>query len=238
MDEPGLVLAHRDVLDRLVGQERGVAVLGAIARRGEGRTALGGAGKFRLGAKDLFLAGRNVVALGLEIGEPRQLVVIHPDHRRHAGQQPLVACQPGIARRMDPRIGADVGVAEQHRVVAGLAGLERDVAVPRVERHAIGDRAVVVQVQPGIEAGAARRTGRRLRVVPPKQHAVARQAVQVRGLEAAVAERRKAVAPPLVRGDEKDVARHRHGACGSFSGHSADLHELGESALPARHFLG
>jgi hypothetical protein len=32
---------------------------------------------------------------------------------------------------MDPRIGADVGVAKQHRIVAGLAGLERDGAWTR-----------------------------------------------------------------------------------------------------------
>jgi hypothetical protein len=117
---------------------------------------------------------------------------------------------------MDPRIGADVGVAKQHRIVAGLAGLERDVGVPRVERHTLGDRAVVVEVQSCMQAGAAWRTGRGLRVVPPEQHTLSSESVQIRGLETRVPKRRKTIAPPLICSYEEDVKRLGHRSCGSF----------------------
>ncbi len=88
-------------------------------------------------------------------------------------------------------------------------------------RHIGDDRRDLVsgvRAQSRLQAGAARRAGRGLRVPPPEQHTLPRRVVRDRGLEAAVAERRGAVAPPLARGHEKDVARHRHGACGCFVG--------------------
>ena len=56
-----------------------------------------------------------------------------------------------------------------------------------------------MEIEPGIEAGTTRSAGRRLRIMLGEQHAVPGQTIQVRRLEAGMAEGRQAIATPLVR---------------------------------------
>ena len=65
---------------------------------------------------------------------------------------------------------------------------------------------MIVQVQSGIETRPRWATGARLGVVAPKEHTFARERVKVGGVQTRVAERRQAIAAPLVSGDEKNVA--------------------------------
>ncbi len=112
-------------------------------------------------------------------------------------------------RRGRSRVDAGVGVAEQHRVVAGLAGQQGHVGEAGVEGRAVVDRPVVVQVGAGVEAGPRRAARGGVGPVVGEQGAPGGQAVEGGGGEHRVAQRREAVAPPLVDGDEQDVAVHR-----------------------------
>ena len=122
-----------------------------------------------------------------------------------ARQDSLIAPQCGIVRVVHARVGGDVGVAEQGRLVAGAAGGAREVVVPVVERRAVAADAVVHLVEPGIDAGACRRAGRGIGKMAQEHRALAGKPVDIRRLHDLVSGDPERVAPPLVASDEQDV---------------------------------
>ena len=211
MQEPRRIALARDVVQRGIGEEGGVAVLGPVARRRVVGTEAAGR---RVAAEGpVHFVGRlgHRVALGRQVVGPGGRLGRHPEQRREAGQQPLVT----LARHrriatVGPRVEAGVRIADQGRVVARRPGLAGNVGETGVERRAVAHRAVVHHVHAGEQRGAARAARRALGEVIGEQHAIGRQGVEVRRAHHRMAAGRQAVGAPLVGGDEEDVQRLRH----------------------------
>ena len=65
---------------------------------------------------------------------------------------------------------------------------------------------MVMEVQTSIKTRPRWATRARLRVVATKDYAFASESIKLGGVQARVAERREAIAAPLVSGDKKNVA--------------------------------
>lgn len=103
------------------------------------------------------------------------------------------------------RVGGLIGVAEQHGVVTGAAGEQRDVVEAAVERGAVGDHPVVHLIHARVQTRAAWRAWRALAVVVGKSHASVSEAIEVRRLHQFMASNRKAVCSKLVERYEQDI---------------------------------
>ncbi len=123
------------------------------------------------------------------------------------GEHTLVGPEAGIVGVERTGVGALVGVAEQHRVVAERAGLERHVREAGVERRAVERGPVVAEVLPGEERGPAGSARGRLGVVLPEEDPLGREAVEVRGTHRRMPEHRQAGSAPLVERDQQDPIR-------------------------------
>ncbi len=210
MQEPILRAAHRKPFQDLVGHEAGLAVRGGEDRRGE---AVAAALRTRISRDrpiDVMPAFEDI-ALGLQIGDPGRHMLGQLQAHGHAGEHALIGGEDRILRGIAPGIGAGVGIAEEGRVIAGLAHLAGDIGQPVVQRRAVLHRAVVHHIEAGQHAGARGPAGRALGVVAPEGDALLGQPVEMRRAHDGVAKRREALAPPLVRRDEEDFAR----CCGS-----------------------
>ena len=152
--------------------------------------------------------GRDVEALRGEPASPRRAPLLPRvlDQGAESRQHALVAEQPRVAGRHGARIDRGVRVPEEHRVVARLTSQERHVGEPGVQRGAVENGAIAVLVRARVEAGPRGSARRRVGPVVGEQDAAAGQGVQGRRLEHRMAERRQAVAAPLVERDEEDVA--------------------------------
>ena len=179
--------------EEAVGEEGGLAVLGAEAGGGAERAAV-----------DVLAGEAAVAALG-QVVEPGLDVLEEPQADAEAGRHALESAQPRAVRRDATRIGAGVGVAEEDAVVAGAAQLGGEGLVAGVERRAVGDRAVVAGVEAGQQRGAGGAAGRGLAVVAGEGDGLAGEAVEDGRAGTGVAERAQRVAAPLVGGDEEDV---------------------------------
>ncbi len=193
MGEPGRATLPVQPAQEPVGHERRDAVLGAKWGRPSKAATID-----LLVGQAAIATLRQVVEIGLlRLGQPQ----FHPKPRRH----PLVGAQPGAVRRQDARVGAGVGVAEQDRIPAGRTGNAGQGLVPRIQRRAVGDRAVVQCIEAGVERGPRRAARRGLREMPLEQDRVGGEAVEVGGAHRRMAEAGEAVASPLVGGDEEYV---------------------------------
>ena len=196
-----------DVLDGLVDQECGVVQLGREAeRRRAVVTGLPGGGR-----EKFHEFGGDGVALFAQPccpgrRAPDRLAVV--DDRVHARQDAVRDVPRGFSRVS--ALGRRVGVAEKHRRVSEFSRLQRPVGVSRGERGAICGHAMPMLAHAGVDARTRRTARRGVREMVGEQDAVPGQCVEIRGLDE-VAQYREAVAAPLVRRDEQDVARH--GGC-------------------------
>ena len=193
-----------DVVEHRAGQERGLGVLGA--RRPPAHPARPRPARTSRGRR------RERRSPACAATSPHALEVLREiDDGAVAGQHTLVGEEARVVGRERARIGRRVGVPEEHRVVARGARFEREVREPRVERCAVERGAVLHEVLAGVQRRARRAARRRLRVVPPEQHALGREPVEVRRPHDRMAGRAEAVAPPLVDGDQagRCVACHR-----------------------------
>ncbi len=195
--EPRRLLATQP-LDRVIGEERRHAVLGR---------AVG------LGRQQVHRARRRVVAERGQPVDPWPVVVGDVEHGVEAGQDAVVRRQSWVVGTAgEPRIERLVGVAEQHRFVAGPPGGERDRVEPGVEWRAVGDDSMVHLVHARVEAGPTWPAGRRLAVVVRQPHPGTRERVEVRRAHERVSGGGQTVAAELVERDEQDVDRHRTSA--------------------------
>jgi hypothetical protein len=121
---------------------------------------------------------------------------------------PFVRGERRIVAIDRPGADAGIGAPEEDRVVAGSADEPRHVGEPGVERGAVVERSVVLEVRAGMEAGT--RGSARSRIGPVVGEAGTRRRRSVQGwrLQYRVAGRRQATASPLVDGDEEDVRVH------------------------------
>ena len=166
-----------------------------------------------LGRQQVHRAGRRVVAERGEPGDPWPVVVGYVEHRVEAGQDAVVRRQPRIVGPAgETWIERLVGVAEQHRFVAGAPGGERDRVEPGVEWRAVGDDPMVHLVHARVEAGPTGPAGCRLAVVVRQPHPGTREGVEVRRAHERMSGSGQAVAAELVERDEQDVDRHRTNA--------------------------
>ena len=166
-------------------------------------------------------------------GKPRQpgpLVLWQELADAEAGQHAFIGSQPRIRRRVMARVGRDIGVAEERRIVAKPACRERDRVVALIERRPVAADPVVHLVKAGVEAGTRRPAGRRARKVTAKQHAFASELVGVRRSDDLVSRRRQTIAAPLVAGDEKNV-RPRHASPSRLPRMEPDFARLARHAL-------
>jgi len=109
------------------------------------------------------------------------------------------------------QVGAHVGLADQHRAYAERTQVIADGHLSDLERDEVPARAVCMHVAPGVVAHPRGAADRRLRVRAVEDHAARRQTVDVRGVQARVAEARQVVVAQLVAHDEEDVAHLAHG---------------------------
>ena len=130
-----------------IGEERGLAVRGGVGGR------LGERAAKQLGE------ARPAAAAALEVIEPGGVVLGQVEADLEARVDALIGQQARVARRQRARVVAHVGVAEQHRTVARLARQGGEVAVARIERRAVGHRAMVQRVHAGVQARARRAAG-------------------------------------------------------------------------------
>ena len=225
--EPGAVATHRDVVEQAIRQEGGDAVLRLEACRRKGRSAVAGRTGRPVDLRDVVGEG---IALGLEIGHPRVRQFRQMQFRREAGHDGFVGPQRRVVGRQPGRVGRRVGIAEQRRIVAGLAAFQGDVGEATRERRAVPHDTVVVLVGTGQQRRARRPAGSRLHEMAAAEHTIGGQAVEIRGLQDGIARTAKCIGPPLVDDDEEDIpprdhqlppfpsADHRaHGLIGQFN---------------------
>ena len=209
--EPRACALSFQIADDPVGGVSGVGVFRAVDRIGATMAAAGGQrGMVRCRLIDLQSVIRQRVTLASQLGQPRQadlVVVAHPFPE--AGQHAAVVTQGRIGWVAATRVFAGVGVTEQHRIESGLTGLQRDVAVPRIQWSAIEDGAVIHRIQSGQHACARRAAGCGLSVVAGEQGRLAGKRVQSGGAHHWMSECGQAFATPLIGGDEQDVAALR-----------------------------
>ena len=110
-----------------------------------------------------------------------------------------------------------VGIAKQGRLIAGAAGLQRDISVTGIHWRPVDANPVVHKIEPGIERSPRWTARRRLGVVPGKASGVVGEGVDIRGPRVRVPQQGKAIAAPLVGSDEQDIGflvllalHHRH----------------------------
>ena len=129
-----------------------------------------------------------------------------------ARQHALIGPERRILGCAEPRVRRGVGEAEKRRRVAGAAGGAGERVEARIEPGTVPDHPVVHLVEPGIERGAGRRTGRAGGVMAGEERALSGEPVDIRGQHRGVADRAQAVAAPLIGGDEEDIGTVRHQA--------------------------
>ena len=180
------------------------------------------------GSVEVLGVGRDVDPLGRQPSAPLPAARLPRlvEHRPEAGEDLLVGAEARVVPRKGPGVEAGVGVPEQHRVVAGVAGQQGDVGEPGVERGAVVHRPVVVQVGARVEARPRRPARRGIGPVVGEQRALRGQTVEGRRGEHRMAEGRQTVTPPLVHGDEQDVAGHPGDSC-------SELNRLKPMILPS-----
>jgi hypothetical protein len=84
---------------------------------------------------------------------------------------------------------------------------------------------VIVQVKPGVQAGAAWAARHGVREVLGEQHATPRKRIELRRFNHRVAQRAKTIAAPLISGNQEYVASVTHGVvCRSSDLHHAPVH--------------
>ena len=163
-------------LDERLHHEGGLRLLGSEPGRRPRRAVPVGAGEPRDRAVEVVGVGRHLDPLGGQPPAPLAAAGLQGivDARRGSrAAPPRSERSRGSSAREGARVEAGVGVPEQHRVVAGLAGQQRDVGEAGVERGAVVDRPVVVQVGPRVEAGPRRPARRGVRPVVGEQRALA-----------------------------------------------------------------
>ena len=114
------------------------------------------------------------------------------------------------------RILRDVGVAEQKRLIAGLARLGREVRLVMRQGGAVADRPVVHRILPGQKGRPCRTAGVRDRIVVAKGHAICGKRMNV-GHHGMTGQRApKTVGPQLIDHHEQDIFRLSHRASPAF----------------------
>ena len=202
--EPVLLGAHRHLLQEGIGEKGGVAVLGAVEGRIVGPRRARGVGRDR--RPDAGIIGQ-LIALLLQMRPPRiALVHGHLDDLVKARQHPFVGQQPRIARMAGARIMRGVGIAEQQRIIACLAHLQRHVGVMRSQRRTVAHRTVIHGVKPGEQAGARRPAGVGYRIVPLKTHRLVSKTANVGKIHMIGQRAVQAIGPQLVDDDEQNVS--------------------------------
>ncbi len=214
-----------------LGEEGGFGVLGRVHRGRPRRAAV-------VGVLDVVAlavhriahsTGRGVVPT---VAQPRSpflqvlgQVDLGPETRQHA----LVGPEPPVVGIVDAAdVDGRVGVAEERGFVAERRHLEREVRETVVERRAVADRAMHVEVGAGQQRGTTGSARRTLRVVAGEAHAPRCQRVDVGRDRTRMAGTREAVGAPLVDRDEHDVELLGHG--GRLRNHLA--HGAGISVMP------
>ena len=89
------------------------------------------------------------------------------------------------------RVQTGVGIADQGRVIAGLAHLARQVSESIVQRRTVAQRSVVHHVRAGQQRRPTRPTGRTLGEVVGEQHAVGGDGVEMGGTDRRMTAKRK-----------------------------------------------
>ena len=143
---------------------------------------------------------------------PHQM--FHPGHRHiithrrmgsDAGQGFAVMGQPGVRRVQAPGIRRGIRVSEQGRIVSELPRLQRPVGQAPGYGCAVRHAAVIEQVHPGMQGGAAGRTGGRLGEMVHEDSPLACQPVEGRRLHHRITQHGQAGTPPLIGGNEQDI---------------------------------
>ncbi len=210
-EERGVAVVLEPVHD-LAADEGGLRQFGREAGRRPGRAVRVGSGKPLERLVELMRVRGHVDAAGRQPATPGRtplLPRVH-DEGAEAGEDALVGEQPGVIRGHGARVDRGVGVPEEHGVIAELPCHQRDVGESGVERCAVQDGAVPMEIRARVEAGARRSAGRGIGPVVGEEDTACRQGVQGRRLEHGMVERREAVAAPLIERDEQDVAGIGH----------------------------
>ena len=212
MREPGRPAADVERLDGAAGEIGGVAVLGAVERRVVGARRVAGRAD---GAKNIgdrpAGAKCEIVALRAQVGRPFQPALEpHLDQFAETRRHALVAQEVGVLGVERGRVRRDVGITEQERLVARLAGLGGQRRVVPRQRRAIAHRAVVHRVKPGQQAGACRPAGHGHGEMPREARAAFGKPGEGRQRHEAGKRPGQHLHRQLIDGDQEDVAlRHR-----------------------------
>ncbi len=129
--------------------------------------------------------------------------------RVETGEHFFIGRQARVVGGQGAGVEGGVGVAEQGRCVAGLAGFTGRVGETIVQRGAVEHRTVVLGVHARVQRGPARPARRDVRPVVGEAHTTGGESIERRRAYDRVTGRRETVPPPLVDGDEQHVAAPR-----------------------------
>ena len=132
------------------------------------------------------------------------------DQGAESRQDSFVAEQPRITRRDRAWIDRGVRVAEEHGVVARGTSQQRHVGEAGVQRRSVEDGTIAMLVGARVQAGTGRSARCRIGPVVREEDAPAGKGVERGRFDDRMAQSREAVAAPLIKRDEQDVACRRH----------------------------
>src|ERR1700691_2273280 len=143
-----------DVVDGPADQEGGVVELRRILERlGMRRAVLVIRTRLAIAIREANVR-RHLEPASLEPISPRRWGADHQAYGADAGQRTFVTLQPRIGGVERARVLARVSVAEQDRIVAVRRALLGPVGVARIERSAVGARAMILQIHAGVKRRA------------------------------------------------------------------------------------
>ena len=188
--------------DEFAGEERRLRFVLAI-----GRSPSVHLGQVAGGLVDAAVRRLRMAAVA-QPGQPLPFMFRQELARRKAGKHALVAGEMRVAGGKVARVRCGIGVAEQRRIVPRPPRHQGDIVETGIERRTVAADAVVHLVEPGIEAGARRRTGRCTGIMAPEQGSLTGQRIDVRSFDDRVPDGGQAIAPPLVGGDQENIRSH------------------------------
>src|SRR5579862_8729978 len=202
-----------DVVDGFAHEERGVVEFRRILERLWIRRAVFVVGTGIAIAVREANVSRHLETASIEPIGPWRRSADHQTYGADAGQRTFVTLEPRIVGVETARILARVGVAEQNRIVAVRRRFPGPIGVARIERSAVGPRAMILQIHPGVERRATRTAWRGVGEVTPEENAVGGERVEIRRANDRMIESGETIAAPLVGGDEQYVERRSHRQC-------------------------
>ena len=194
--------ARWQIGQKAVSQERGIAVFGAVQRRGSRPIPSRDIDGVTFG----HITVRHVIAKLIQIPAPAPPVVkAHFQRLEKAVHHLLIGGQDRIIRRMMAGIGAGICIPIEKRLDAATAQLFRQVRLVQRQRCSVAHGPVVHRVLAGQQRGARRPTGAGDCHVIGEGHRVIHESPQIRQINRFGKRAIENIGAKLVEHDKQDI---------------------------------